>query len=87
MSRCRKTHKLIADALHLLPTFEGNKGKGQGPRYCPSIEGKIRRFSDRPWHRIWLEPEGLTSHLVRLCSSCASLDFSVLACCRSTRTD
>lgn len=58
------THKVIRDSLHLLPTFKGNGGKGQGPRYCPSIEGKIRRFAAREGHRVWLEPEGLTSHLV-----------------------
>ena len=32
--------------------------------YCPSIEGKIRRFAEREGHRVWLEPEGLNSHLV-----------------------
>lgn len=58
------THAIIREALHLVPTFLGNEGKGRGPRYCPSIEGKIRRFSDRESHRIWLEPEGLTSDLV-----------------------
>jgi tRNA uridine 5-carboxymethylaminomethyl modification enzyme len=58
------SHQVIRDALHLVPTFLGNEGKGRGPRYCPSIEGKIRRFADRESHRIWLEPEGLTSNLV-----------------------
>ena len=61
--------QVIRDALHLVPTFLGNAGKGQGPRYCPSIEGKIRRFGDREAHRIWLEPEGLSSHLVRAARS------------------
>lgn len=59
-----QTHQIIRDALHLVPTFLGNEGKGRGPRYCPSIEGKIRRFADRDSHRIWLEPEGLTSNLI-----------------------
>jgi tRNA uridine 5-carboxymethylaminomethyl modification enzyme len=58
------THQVVRDNLHLLPTFRGNAGKGQGPRYCPAIEGKIRRFPDREEHRIWLEPEGLRSPLV-----------------------
>ena len=58
------THAVIQKALHLVPTFLGNAGKGQGPRYCPSIEGKIRRFPDRLSHRIWLEPEGIHSPLV-----------------------
>ena len=60
----KDTHDIIRKALHLVPTFLGNEGKGQGPRYCPSIEGKIRRFADRDSHRIWLEPEGLSTHLV-----------------------
>lgn len=58
------THEIIRDSLHLLPTFKGNAGKGQGPRYCPSIEGKIRRFGDRGGHRVWLEPEGLSTDIV-----------------------
>jgi tRNA uridine 5-carboxymethylaminomethyl modification enzyme len=32
-----KTHEVIKKYHHLLPTFEGNNGKGQGPRYCPAI--------------------------------------------------
>lgn len=59
-----RTHEIIRDNLHLLPTFRGNAGKGQGPRYCPSIEGKIRRFGDRGGHRVWLEPEGLSTNIV-----------------------
>lgn len=56
------THQLIRDNLHSLPTFDPTcRG---GPRYCPSIEGKIRRFSEKPSHRIWLEPEGITSTLL-----------------------
>ena len=59
------THSIIQSNAHLLPrNFTANEGKGQGPRYCPSIEKKIIRFSDRSSHRIWLEPEGLHSHLV-----------------------
>lgn len=57
-----QTHQLIRDNLHSLPTFDPNcRG---GPRYCPSIEGKIRRFADKLQHRIWLEPEGITSNLM-----------------------
>lgn len=58
------THKYCMEQMHLLPTFRGNSGKGQGPRYCVSIEGKIRRFSHRDSHRVWLEPEGLDTHIV-----------------------
>ena len=61
-----KTHEIIRrnDNGETLPTFIGNGGKGQGPRYCVSIEGKIRRFSDKPRHLIWLEPEGLSTNIV-----------------------
>ena len=61
-----KTHELIRknDNRETLPTFAGNQGKGQGPRYCVSIEGKIRRFSDKPGHQIWLEPEGLNTPII-----------------------
>ncbi|MEY4870018.1 MAG: tRNA uridine 5-carboxymethylaminomethyl modification enzyme MnmG, partial [Pseudomonadota bacterium] len=38
--------------------------QGQGPRYCPSIEDKIFRFGDREGHQVFLEPEGLQSHLI-----------------------
>lgn len=60
----REGHHLMARNRHLLPTFEGNEGKGMGPRYCPAIEKKIIRFPDKEWHQIWLEPEGLNTHVV-----------------------
>jgi tRNA uridine 5-carboxymethylaminomethyl modification enzyme len=47
-----KTHKVIRDNMALLPTFKGNGGKGQGPRYCVSIEGKIRRFASKERHQV-----------------------------------
>lgn len=59
-----QTHRVIKDNMKLLPTFLGNDGRGRGPRYCMSIEGKIRRFTDRDSHRIWLEPEGLETPIV-----------------------
>lgn len=51
------THRIINDNLHRAPMFSGII-EGTGPRYCPSIEDKIVRFSDKPKHQIFLEPEG-----------------------------
>lgn len=51
------THAIINDNLHRAPMFSGAI-EGTGPRYCPSIEDKIVRFSDKPKHQIFLEPEG-----------------------------
>lgn len=56
-----KTHAIIMDNVHLLPPIFHT---GRGPRYCPSLEGKIRRFADKASHTIWLEPEGLDTDLV-----------------------
>ncbi len=53
-----KTHDIIRRALHRSPMYTGVI-EGVGPRYCPSIEDKIVRFSDRDSHQIFVEPEGL----------------------------
>lgn len=52
-----KTHSIIQDNLHRAPMFTGIV-EGVGARYCPSIEDKIVRFSDKPRHQLFLEPEG-----------------------------
>lgn len=52
------THKIIRDNMHLAAVNSGAI-TGRGPRYCPSIEDKIRRFHDKSKHQIFLEPEGL----------------------------
>lgn len=52
-----ETHRIINENLHRAPMFSGAI-EGTGPRYCPSIEDKIVRFSDKPKHQIFLEPEG-----------------------------
>lgn len=51
------THRIIQDNLHRSPMFSGAI-EGTGTRYCPSIEDKIVRFSDKPKHQVFLEPEG-----------------------------
>lgn len=51
------THQLIRDNLHLTPIY-GGVIDSKGPRYCPSIEDKIVRFSSKDRHQIFLEPEG-----------------------------
>jgi tRNA uridine 5-carboxymethylaminomethyl modification enzyme len=53
-----RTHDIIRANFHKSPLFSGEI-VGTGPRYCPSIEDKIKRFSERPRHQIFLEPEGL----------------------------
>jgi len=55
-----KTHKIIRDNLHRSPLY-GGKIEGTGPRYCPSIEDKVVRFSDKPRHQIFIEPMGLNT--------------------------
>jgi len=57
------THNIIAANLDRSPLFAGAI-EGRGPRYCPSIEDKIKRFGNRDGHQIFLEPEGLTTELV-----------------------
>ena len=57
------THEIIASNLDRSPLFAGAI-EGRGPRYCPSIEDKIKRFGERDGHQIFLEPEGLTTDLV-----------------------
>jgi len=52
-----RTHDIIRENLHRSPLYSG-RIKGTGPRYCPSIEDKIIRFSDHESHQVFLEPEG-----------------------------
>jgi len=58
-----RSHDVIRENLHRSPLFTGAIG-ASGPRYCPSIEDKIHRFADRDGHQVFLEPEGLGTHLV-----------------------
>jgi len=57
------SHDAIRANLHRSPLFSGAIDAA-GPRYCPSIEDKIHRFGDRDGHQVFLEPEGLDTHLV-----------------------
>ena len=58
-----KTHQVILEYLHESPMYSGVI-EGAGPRYCPSIEDKVMRFSERDSHQIFAEPEGLNSDLI-----------------------
>ncbi len=57
------THKIIQDNLHRCAMYCGQI-QGIGPRYCPSIEDKIVRFSHHASHQVFLEPEGLNDHTI-----------------------
>ncbi|MEM7057404.1 MAG: tRNA uridine-5-carboxymethylaminomethyl(34) synthesis enzyme MnmG [Pseudomonadota bacterium] len=59
----QETHQVIQDNINLSAMYSGSI-EGKGPRYCPSIEDKIVRFSDRTSHQIFLEPEGIDSDWV-----------------------
>ena len=64
MTRTNKeTHQIIMDHLDESPMYSGVI-EGVGPRYCPSIEDKVMRFSERDSHQIFAEPEGLDSDLI-----------------------
>ena len=56
-----KTHEIINNNLHRSPIYAGII-EGTGPRYCPSIEDKVVKFSDKPRHQVFLEPEGLSTN-------------------------
>ena len=58
-----RTHEIIQAAFGRSPLFAGAI-EGRGPRYCPSIEDKVKRFADRDSHQIFLEPEGLEDPLI-----------------------
>ena len=59
----KEVHKIILKNLKRSAMYSGNI-KGVGPRYCPSIEDKIVKFSDKHQHQIFLEPEGLNDNTV-----------------------
>lgn len=71
-----KTHDIIRAGLDRSPMYSGVI-EGIGPRYCPSIEDKIHRFSDKDSHQVFIEPEGLTTHELYPNGISTSLPFDV----------
>ena len=71
-----RTHKIILDNIHRSPLY-GGAIKGIGPRYCPSIEDKVKRFADKERHQIFLEPEGGDTHEVYVQGMSTSLPHDV----------
>ena len=71
-----QTHQVIRDNLHRSPLYSG-RIKGIGPRYCPSIEDKVVRFSDKERHQIFLEPEGIDSREIYVNGASTSLPGDV----------
>ncbi len=70
------THSIIRENLDVAPLYTGQI-KGIGPRYCPSIEDKVVRFSDRTKHQIFVEPEGLDTEEMYLNGISTSLPEEV----------
>ena len=81
---CRMTytneavHNIISKNLKRSAMYSGSI-KGVGPRYCPSIEDKIKKFADKQRHQIFLEPEGLNDHTIYPNGISTSLPVSVQA--------
>lgn len=71
-----QTHDIIRANLDRSPMFSGII-EGIGPRYCPSIEDKVVRFADKNSHHVFLEPEGLNTHVYYPNGISSSLPFDV----------
>lgn len=72
----KAVHKILEKGFSRSPLFMGLIN-GAGPRYCPSIEDKIVRFSDKPSHQLFLEPEGLDSDQIYLNGFSSSLPADI----------
>jgi len=75
-STTKRTHEIIRANLHRSPLYAG-RIKGTGPRYCPSIEDKVVKFSDRTSHQLFLEPEGRHTHEYYVNGISTSLPYEV----------
>jgi len=71
-----QTHAVLESGFDRSPLFTG-RIQGVGPRYCPSIEDKIRRFPERDRHQLFLEPEGYDSEIVYLNGFSTSLPAEI----------
>ena len=71
-----KTHEIIRNNLHRSPLYAGMI-EGTGPRYCPSIEDKVVRFSDKPRHQAFVEPVGLDTEEMYIQGMSSSLPEDV----------
>jgi len=71
-----RTHDIIRSGLDRSPMYTGVI-EGIGPRYCPSVEDKIHRFSDKESHQIFLEPEGLETNEIYPNGISTSLPFDI----------
>ena len=71
-----KTHEIIKENLYRSPLYAG-KIEGTGPRYCPSIEDKVVRFSDKPRHQAFVEPVGLDTEEMYIQGMSSSLPEDV----------
>ncbi len=71
-----EVHKIIAKNINRSAMYSGSI-KGVGPRYCPSIEDKVVKFSEKSRHQIFLEPEGLNDHTIYPNGISTSLPYDV----------
>ena len=71
-----EVHDILRSGFHESPMFQG-RIKGTGPRYCPSIEDKINRFSERERHQLFVEPEGFETIEVYLNGFSSSLSEEI----------
>ncbi len=71
-----ETHEIIKENIHRSPLYSGLI-EGTGPRYCPSIEDKVVKFSDKKRHQVFIEPEGLDTNEMYLSGMSSSLPEDV----------